>query len=486
MDRYLLTDPDKFMDILLMQPEWFSQETAKKLDAIDPLSYTSKMFNIGELIPFAGHSLGPVFQPVMDKIQDTANLQINLHEGHFPDSHPDGNDSGNWFDCDRHKPSLEAAKKILGFEDDREFNFTASGLSQNLAMLMDTFFRPGKKDWETDKTKIVMLDTEFFSDQAVAVSVLKRAIQTAEAFGCFDGREKPDAESQILKIKSDEKGLFSTDAIIKLIKDNAKKIQIVCLSDTVFGTGQRLELNKIFLSLKDVIKENHIIVGLDLAHTVGNRAIDLKSLPVTFVVGCGYKHISGFAGSGFGIYVNKNADLKKYPPLQGWKAADSNKVFPLINHYDDRIMEKVGAVAFRASNPQPVALIPAQLFLTYFNKIGFDNCFNKSECLTRYLLAQLKHHLNEKIEFITPEDPSQRGAMIVFRIRGIADVKVIEDFLKLEQLDLGSYEIDVRPPNNIRLTAHYGYTKFEQINRMVSKLKVAINNILSSLQGSRS
>jgi len=480
LDQYLLTHPDKFIQQLVKQHEWFSLETAKILDAMDPLSDTAKLFNMGELIPFAGHSLGPVFQPVLDKIQETTKLQINLHEGHFPNSHPEGKESGHWFDCDRHKPSLEAAKKILGFADEREFIFTASGLSDNLAMLMENFYRPGKKDWDKGKTRIVMLDTEFFSDQAVAVSVLTRAIENANAFGCFDDHKKPDPESQIIKIKPDDKGLFNTETIIKLIKDNAKKIQMVCLSDTVFSTGQRLELNKIFSALKDVINENHIIVGLDLAHTVGNRMIDLKSLPVTFAVGCGYKYLSGFAGSGFGIYVNKNADLKKYPPLQGWKAADSNQVFPTLNRYKDSIMEKTGAVAFRKSNPAPVALIPAQVFLTYFNKIGFNKCFNKSECLTRYLIAQLKHHLKEKIEIITPEDPLQRGAMIVFQVKGLNDVKGIEDFLKLGQPNLGKYEIDVRPPNNIRLTPHYAYSKFEQINRIVSKLTIAINNALQN------
>ena len=42
---------------------------------------------------------------------------------------------------------------------------------------MDTFFRPRKEDWERGKTKILILEEEFFSDQAVARSVIKRAIQ---------------------------------------------------------------------------------------------------------------------------------------------------------------------------------------------------------------------------------------------------------------------------------------------------------------------
>lgn len=42
-------------------------------------------------------------------------------------------------------------------------------------------------------------------------------------------------------------------------------------------------------------------------------------------------------------------------------------------------MQQHGAAAFRTSNPPPVALIPAQSFLTYFNEVGFDNCINKSD-----------------------------------------------------------------------------------------------------------
>lgn len=464
------------MHELMHHHEWFSLEFAKKLDELDPLAYTSKLFNIGELIPFAGHSLGPSFQPALEKIEATAQLQKKLHEGSLPNPEYEEIEIGNWFDCDRYPSSLNAAKQLLGFEDDTEFTFTASGLSQNLGMLMEAFYRPSKQDWHSGKTKIVMLETEFFSDQAVAVSILKRAIQIADGFECFNPSEKPTAESHMIKIKPDERGLFSGDNIIKLIKENASQIQMICLSDIVFGTGQRLPLTKIFGALQTIIKDNNIIVGLDLAHTVGNRMIDLKSLPVTFAVGCGYKHLTGFSGSGFGFYVNKNADLKKFPPLQGWKAADSNAVFATINHYDESIMTHTGALAFRMSNPSPLALIPVQSFLSYFNKIGFHKCFNRSECITRYLIALLKHTLGDKIEFITPEDPAERGAMIVFRTADQTDVKMIEEFLKNEKINLGKYEIDVRPPNNIRLTAHYAYTSFEQINGLARKLVIGLSN----------
>lgn len=89
----------------------------------------------------------------------------------------------------------------------------------------------------------------------------------------------------------------------------------------------------------------------------------------------------------------------------------------------------------------------------------------------------LQQSLGDKIEWITPDDPKRRGAMLVFRIKGISDVRQIETVLK-QASELGLFEIDVRPPNNIRVTAHYGYTQFNDIHNMVSRLTHVVNLLL--------
>lgn len=480
MDKLMLTDPLSFMAIISQNPDYLSIDFAKQLDELDnELKDTHKLFNIADIYPFAGHSLGPLFIPVKDNINATLDLQKRLHEGHFKHSHPDGKANGHWFDCDLHQPSLEAARQLLGFQHTDEFIFTANGLSDNLGKLLDTIFRLGEDDWKSDKTKIAMLATDFYSDQAIVVSIAKRQIATALKYKKFNADNIPNPQSLILKIMPYENGIYDTDDLIQTIKEHADKLQIICLSEIVFNTGQRLDLHRILTELKDVIEKNQIMIALDLAHTIGNRPINLSGFPVKidFAVGCAYKHLCGPAGSGFGIYVNKKVDLKTYPPIQGWKAANSSKVFATIDKYDESIMPHSGAVAFKTSNPPPLALSPAQTFLTYFGKIGFEKCFNKSECLTQYLLAQLKCHLSDHIEFITPLNPSQRGAMIVFRVKGLDSTNNIEESLKKS-----GYEIDVRRPNNIRLTAHYAYTTFEKIAAMVQELKLVIEQALQAKQ----
>ena len=483
------TNPDDFMtELAATRHDFLSSATAAELDATDPLAYTADLFELGPLVPFAGHSLGPGLKATRAKILATLDLQKQLHAGHFPDSHPEGHQSAHWFDCDREKLSLDGAQQLLGFKAPHEFCFTASGLSHNLGMLMETFYRPTANDWhetekieettngikitKTRKTKIVMLDTEFFSDRAIAASVMKRAILTEVEHKTDFGGSIPTPASEVLTIKPDARGLYGTDQLIEFIRAHADSIQLLCLPDIVFSTGQRLQLQQIFAAVADCIREHQIKIILDLAHTVGNRPVNLSAMPITAAVGCAYKHLCGPAGSAFGIYVNSDVDLKLYPPRQGWKAADPEQVFGKINQYDDSIMEqKSGATAFRTSNPPPIALIPAQAFLTEMNAIGFDKLFAKSERLTRYLLAQLQQHLGDKIDIITPLNPAERGATLCLQVKGAVSLHTLE-----QQLKVAGYEIDTRPPNLIRMTAHYGYTTFTQIHDFVRQFKLILES----------
>lgn len=473
----MVSNPDEFIHLISENLDILSPKDAAYLDSIDPLKKLHDLFEYGSLTPFAAHSLGPVFKPALKEIERINNLQATqLHEGHFSETREQ---SGNWFDCDIEEDAVKAMQAILGFSETYEFLYTQEGLSSNLGRLIDTFYRPTLADWQSGKTQICHLGKEFFSDQAIIESILKRGIQTAKNFGVFFSNHNliPNPTSLTLKILPDEKGLYNEEEIIAFIKMRANKIQILHLSDIVFSTGQRLDMNHILTELKDVIAKHQIIVGLDLAHTVGNRILNLHELPVTYAVGCSYKHICGSAGSGFGIYVNKNTDLRKYPPIQGWKAAASEKVFGLIDDFDAKIMMQKGAWAFRCSNPSPVALAPVKTYMKTMSQIGWDKLIAKSECLTRYMYALLQQFLGDKIEWITPVNPKRRGAMLVFRVKEISDVRQIETILK-QSNKLGKFEIDVRPPNNIRVTAHYGYTQFIDIHKMVSRLTQVVNLLL--------
>lgn len=458
----------------------FSPQFAADLDTIEilPLKH---LFETGSIRPMAGHSLGPTFIRTRKRINDVLDLQTaKLHEGHFPATRDEG---GDWYRCDREPQAIAALRSMLGNFDEGEVVFSHKGLSDLLGEVITTFYEPDLEDWEQGKTGICFLGKEFLSDQKIIETTLRRAVNRARNYNAFSSKSEPAVSSLMLRIQPNSEGLYTEQSIIDFVRKNAARIRILHLSHIVFSTGQRLDLFLILSALEDIIAEHKIIVGVDLAHTTGNRPIDLPSLNITYAAGCSYKFVSGSAGTGGFLYVSNKADLKKHQPIQGWVAVeDPSDAFKYIDgeksesHQPIKMCDR-GAIAFTRSNPSPIAVAALQEFAKHMHEVGWENIVTKSECLTRYMIALLKYQLGTNIQIITPEEPEKRGAMIVFQIKGLHDVKPIEDRLKQES-QFGKIDCDTRPPKNIRLTAQC-YTEFLDIYNTVSRLTMVVQELLA-------
>lgn len=75
----------------------------------------------------------------------------------------------------------------------------------------------------------------------------------------------------------------------------------------------------------------------------------------------------------------------------------SEKVFGVIDGYDEQIMMSKGAWAFRCSNPSPVDLAPVKTYVKAMSQIGWDKLQVKSECLTRYMHSVLQQHMGSTL-----------------------------------------------------------------------------------------
>jgi hypothetical protein len=142
---------------------------------------------------------------------------------------------------------------------------------------------------------------------------------------------------------------------------------------------------------------------------------------------------------------------------------------------DMELAESLDAINPHRSLCEPCGIRPMISFAGYplkpafKSETGWDKLMALSESKTLFLLALLKQGLGKQIHFITPED-SKQCAMLVFQVQGLKNVHEVEKTLK----KMG-FEIDTRPPNNIRVTAHYAYTSFVDIVLFVYKLKLAID-----------
>lgn len=116
--------------------------------------------------------------------------------------------------------------------------------------------------------------------------------------------------------------------------------------------------------------------------------------------------------------------------------------------------------------------IKVVLNLAHGVEVGFTRCASKAECLSRYLIAQLQHHLKDQIEVITPLNPMRRGSTIAIQLKKDATVKITA-----EELKHAGVEVNMKPSNMMQITFHYGSTKFTQIQQFVVNLK---NNIAAN------
>jgi kynureninase len=431
-------------------------EIARELDLQFP-SLAREYFRWGKILPMAGQSLGPVFQSSREAAQHVFDLQMDhLHEPHWTTYDLSFTEvkEGNWFGCDLDPVALKAAGKLLGFDDSEAFCF-GRGLSENLTLLLTAFYRP-KVDGHQ---KILYLGSDFSSDQHVIDSVIAGKCQTLRDFGI--PIQKPDEYK--IAMKPNDKGIYDEEVIIQHIKEHAASISLVMLSEIVFNTGQRLDIQKIMDGIRETIAEHHIVVGLDLAHVVGNRPTCLKDYGVHFAVACAYKYLSQSAGSPFGWYIRPDITCEDYAFGRGWLGVQADKAFGHISELGDRgDLYQSGAKIARISNPPPLSIIGTQVMVDFLvNKIGLEKYVEHSERLVGFLMEGLKDVLGDQLVMVTPEEPERRGAAIVFQIQGI-DVKELEQYLRTQH----QIEVDTRPPV-MRVMAHALYNTHEDIARLL-------------------
>ena len=420
----MVNDPDKFMEKLLLDPDW-DLDTAKKLDRFDLLLDSKKKFETRFTISFDTDSARPVFNPAISDL-----YQSYAKREQYTDN--------------SEKLLMEIMQDLTGFTDTDEFIFTTSHSLQNIQILMRDFYQPEFRKIKKNgkfRNKIVVLDIEYYTN--LARKIISDELEVANRYQYFPDNKPPGPESLMLKIPPEEI-YFSPDDITWFISKYAAEIQMIILPEVIADTGQRLDFEMLFSELSDIIRENNIIVGLDFSHSMIHRKINLKIWPITFAVGWSDEYLSGFNKNLSAIYVSLNAK---------------------------------GALKYRLSIPTCTDLHPAKSYLTYFYEEGFDKYFNKSECLIRYLITLLKNKFHDAITFITPLEAKERGNKITFQINNLKEVSLIDDCMKSEFPGMGFFRIEARQPNIISLSIHYGYISFKDIFDCINKLSFVMQQV---------
>lgn len=417
----------------------YNHEFAAQLDRDDALSEYRSQFLFPkhkgkEVIYFTGNSLG--LQPKTAK-NHVSNIMESWQErgvdGFFEGDQP------WWTYQDQIIPPLA---RIVGGKPTEVTIMNT--LTVNLHLLMVSFYRPQGK-----RFKILCEEKAFPSDQYMLKSQLR-----------FHGYNPEQALIEIPK--QDGSHCWATQDFIETIARDGDEIALILLGGVNYYNGQVLDME----AITKAGKRAGCMVGWDLAHAVGNVALQLHDWEVDFAAWCSYKYLNSGPGGIAGAFIHED-HLTNQPisRFEGWWGNRKETRFLMRPDFEPSL----SADAWQLSTQSPLLLAPLWASIKLFDKVGLDALIEKRKRITAYLdfiLQTTALATGRNFEIITPED---RGCQLSVLLHG-------EGRALFEYLTDQGVLADWREPNVIRLAPAPFYSSFSDMYRFGEILK-------SGLQG---
>ncbi|MCB0437541.1 MAG: kynureninase [Mangrovimonas sp.] len=412
---------------------------AKELDQNDPLKSFRSQFHIpkdshgNELVYLCGNSLG--LQPKLTKtyindfLDDWATLGV---EGHVEGNNP-------WLPY--HEFLTEKMAKIVGAKPLEVV--VMNSLTANLHFMMVSFYKPTAKRY-----KILIESDAFPSD--------KYAVESQLRHHGFDDKEglllwKPRTGEELLRYEDLE----------NILKAHGNEIALIMIGNTNYYTGQ-------FFNMKRISQLGHqygCMVGFDCAHGAGNVNLQLHDSEADFAIWCSYKYLNSGPGSLSGVFVHeRHAYDKNLNRFTGWWSHNKQTRFNMRQEFD----VLPGAEGWQLSNPPILSMAAIKASLDVFSEAGFDRLLEKSKKLTGYFEFLLKQLGEDTIRIITPENVEERGCQLSIQVKNA-------DKALFDKLTQAGVIADWREPDVIRCAPVPLYNSFEDVYKMVERLKDILN-----------
>jgi len=366
----------------------FTDEYAAARDAADPLSKLRSQFHVprhgdGEQAYFAGNSLG--LQPkgaraMVDEVMDKWGRQAV--EGHFTDPAP-------WMPY--HELVRNGLADVVGAEPAEVV--AMNSLTTNLHLMLVSFYRP-----TSQRPAILMEAGAFPSD--------RHALESQVRFHGFD------PATDLIELQPDEPdGTISMHAIERAIATHGKRLALVLWPGVQYRTGQAFDVE----AITRLAHAAGAVAGFDLAHAVGNLALQLHGDGPDFAVWCHYKYMNSGPGAVGGCFVHARHAATDRPRFAGWWGHDQSSRFRM----EPAFAPTPGADGWQLSNPPILALAPLRASLELFATAGGMGALRaRSVTLTGYLETLIRERLSDILQVVTPQQPDRRGAQLSLRVIG--------------------------------------------------------------------
>jgi kynureninase len=331
-----------------------------------------------------------------------------------------------------------------------------NSLTVNLHLMLASFYRPRGR-----RTRILMEAGAFSSDRhAVTSQIAWRDLDPASAL--IELAPAPGEDT------------IAQDAIEACLARHGEEIALVLWPGVQFRTGQSFDLARIARAAH----RQGCIAGFDLAHSVGNTALDLHAADADFAVWCSYKYLNGGPGAIGGCFVHQRHS-EAQPPLRHGGALPGVRLAGWWGHEEPTrfLMEPqfraaAGVASWQISNPPILAAAPLLASLAIFREAGLASLRAKSVALTDFLDGLLRP-LEPALRIITPRASAQRGCQLSVRLAGGAE----RGRRVFEALSARGVVCDWRSPDIMRVAPVPLYNGFEDAWRFAQALTEVLAQI---------
>lgn len=406
------------------------------LDANDPLSSYRSEFLIpphadGETLYLCGNSLGLQPRTTRQYLNDELDYWGTLAvEGHFRGKFP-------WMDY--HEFVRDGLAAVVGAKPSEVV--AMNSLTTNLHLMMVSFYRP-----TMERPAILIEAGAFPSDRHAVESQIR-----------FHGFDPADALIELTPDAPD--GTFSDAAIADAIARHGQRLALVLWPGVQYRTGQAFDL----AAITRLAHAQDAVAGFDLAHAVGNLALQLHDSDADFAVWCSYKYLNAGPGAVAGAFVHERHANTDRPRFAGWWGHDKSTRFRMGPEF----VPTPGADGWQLSNPPILALAPLRASLDIFQRAGMAALRERSERLTAHFDAAIRTRLSDTLDILTPSEPHRRGCQLSLRV--IAGRERGRDlFAWLEARGIIG---DWREPDVIRVSPTPLYNRFADAERLVSAIE---------------
>lgn len=416
-------------------------EAARRRDAADPLSGFRERFFVpphggNEAVYLCGNSLGlqpkKVSRYVAEELEAWQTLAV---EGHFRGPRP-------WKDY--HALFTAGLAELTGAHPDEVV--CMNGLTVNLHLLMVSFFRP-----RGQRRKVLMERPAFPSDRYAVASQLR-----------FHGLEPADCLVEVGP--RDGEAAIRDEDVAQAIDLHGETLALVLLPGVQYLSGQVMDMGGLTRRARD----QGAVVGLDLAHAIGNVPLSLHEWGCDFAVWCSYKYLNGGPGAVGGAFVHRRHGTGfPGPRFAGWWGHDAQSRFLMGPEFHPM----AGAAGWQLSNPPVLGMTPLLASLELFSEAGMDRLRARSLALTGYLAERIAASCADRVEIVTPLAPERRGCQLSLRLAEGA-TRGRDVFRRLSE---DGVVCDWREPDIIRAAPVPLYNSYGDIDRFVSSLCGALS-----------